>query len=310
MGSATETKNQENSLALLKQNVVDVVANKVEGFIRTGEIHLPSGYSPQNALKSAWLILQNTTTGKQDGNRPVLQTCSQNSIANALLDMIVQGLNPAKKQCYFIAYGNQLTCQRSYFGTMALAKQVDPEIDEIVAEVIYDGDVFAYSIVRGKKTVTTHEQSLDNVDGKRIKGAYCIIYYKDGRTATTIMTLEEIHQAWKQSRQNPFDDKGDVKSTSVHGKFGASMARKTVINNGCKSVINASNDSSLFLAAVNRADEIATDVEIAEEIEAHANQTMIDVEATEILLDAPAESLEPPAKPAIVQGDLIDEAGF
>jgi recombination protein RecT len=38
----------------------------------------------------------------------VLQACTRDSIANALLDMAVQGLNPAKKQGYFIAYGKQL----------------------------------------------------------------------------------------------------------------------------------------------------------------------------------------------------------
>ncbi len=72
-------------------------------------------------MKSAWLILQ---AAVDKDKKPVLEVCSKNSIANALLDMVVQGLNPAKKQCYFIAYGNGLACQRSYFGTMAVTKQV------------------------------------------------------------------------------------------------------------------------------------------------------------------------------------------
>jgi hypothetical protein len=43
-------------------------------------------------------------------------------------------------------------------------KQVDPRVDVIVAEVVYEGDTFKYQMVRGRKIVTEHEQSIDNVD--------------------------------------------------------------------------------------------------------------------------------------------------
>jgi len=108
--------NKDNQLALVKKDTVDIVAAKVREFQERGELDLPPNYSPENAMKSAWLILQNTF---DKNKKPVLHACTKDSIANSLLDMIVQGLNPAKKQCYFIAYGNQLVCQRSYFGTMA-----------------------------------------------------------------------------------------------------------------------------------------------------------------------------------------------
>src|SRR5690606_24667209 len=106
-------------LALVKKDTVDVVAEKVRQFQERGEIHFPTNYSPENALKSAWLVLQET---KDKNGKPVLQSCTKNSIANALLNMVVQGLTPAKQQGYFIAYGQQLVFQRSYFGTMAVTK--------------------------------------------------------------------------------------------------------------------------------------------------------------------------------------------
>ncbi len=148
-----------SELAIVKKDIVDVISKKVNEFISRGELHLPANYSPENAMKSAWLILQSTVDRDK---KPVLQSCTKDSIANSLLDMVVQGLNPAKKQGYFIAYGNQLVFQRSYFGTQAIAKQVDDTIQEIFAEVVYEGDVFKYKINRGKKEITEHEQTLEN----------------------------------------------------------------------------------------------------------------------------------------------------
>lgn len=44
-----------------------------------------------------------TLQSMTDKNRkPALTVCTKDSIANSLLDMVVQALNPVKKQCYFI----------------------------------------------------------------------------------------------------------------------------------------------------------------------------------------------------------------
>ena len=275
-----------NELALMKKDVVDVVENKVQEFITKGQLHLPAGYSPDNAMKSAWLILQSTVDREK---KPVLSVCTKDTIANALLDMVVQGLNPAKKQGYFIAYGKSLVFQRSYFGTMALAKMIDDNIADIVAEVVYDGDTFKYAMVRGKKEITLHEQALENVNGKKIKAAYCMIINADGEVIKTeIMTFEEIKQAWKQSQMNPFDDKGNVKDSSTHGKFTAEMAKKTVINRACKTILNSSSDSHLLRQSIVRSGEIQAEVEVAEEIETNANTTPIDIVEAEYE-DLPAD---------------------
>jgi len=277
-------------LALVKRSTVDVVTKKVMEFVEKGELQLPATYSPGNALKSAWLVLQETL---DKDKKPALQVCTTNSIANSLLDMVVQGLNPAKKQGYFIVYGNKLTFQRSYFGTMALAKQVDDTIDEIIAEVVYEGDVFKYKINRGKKEITEHEQSIENVSGKRIIAAYCLVTNKDGSIRKTeIMTFEEIKQAWKQSKMAPVDEKGNVKGGTVQDKFTAEMAKKTVINKACKPVINSSNDSYLFQKAVNRTSEVQTEEEVAEEIAENANKEVLDVEGEIVVTEEGQEPVD------------------
>ena len=257
-----------NNLALVKKDVVDVVGKKVQEFVSRGELHLPPNYSVENAMKSAWLILQNTF---DKDKKPVLQVCTKDSIANALLDMAVQGLNPAKKQGYFIAYGRQLVFQRSYFGTMAVTKRVAGARD-IFAEVVYKGDEFEYAIKNGNKYITKHVQRIENVDPNNIVAAYCTIIFDDDRQFTDIMTWAEIQKAWSKSKMNP-DKEG-----STHKEFAQEMARKTVINRACKRYLNSSDDGSLLMHHINRADEVAAEAEVEAEIEENANQELIDIE--------------------------------
>lgn len=260
---------RETPLELVKRTVVDVVRGKVEQFIQSGELYLPKDYSPGNAMKAAWLVMQET---KDKNGNPVLTACDRESVAAALLDMVVQGLNPIKKQCYFIAYGKHLACQRSYFGSMAVAKAVQPKIDDFAYAVVYENDVFEYGIDRGKKYVIKHEQKLENVNKTNIAAAYCIALTADGEPyKSEIMTIDEIIQAWKQSQMNPIDEKGNIKTGSTHGKFTADMAMKTVITKLCKGIINASSDNALLLDTIKKNQDLADRAAAEAEIEEEAN---------------------------------------
>ncbi|WP_144460067.1 recombinase RecT, partial [Bacillus pumilus] len=89
------------------------------------------------------------------------ESCSRESIANSLLDMVVQGLSPAKTQCYFIPYGKQLQLNRSYFGTQAVLKRLT-NVKDIWANVIFEGDVFDYEIDGGREKLIKHETKFEN----------------------------------------------------------------------------------------------------------------------------------------------------
>lgn len=302
--SATSAAPAKNELALIKSGVIDVVANKVREFQESKQLMLPANYSVENAMKSAWLILQATVDRDK---RPVLEVCSRDSIANALLDMAVQGLNPAKKQGYFIAYGGQLAFQRSYFGTMAVVKQVAGARD-IYAQVVYGGDEFEYVIERGRKRVVKHVQNIANVRGDNIVAAYCTIEFAEGREFTDIMTWEQIQKAWTKSKANPSTD------GSTHKTFPEEMTRKTIINRACKAWINSSSDDNLFLGHFNRADEEAAEEDLAEEVATYGNGEVIDVvseTATEAADDTqPAQATETAkaAQPAKEQAKTAKQA--
>lgn len=308
MGPNTAT--HQNPLALVKRDTVDIVAQKVREFQQSGELHLPANYSAENAMKSAWLTLQ-TTTDKD--KRLALQVCTRDSIANSLLDMVVQGLNPAKKQCYFLVYGNQLVCQRSYFGDMALVQQRVLPGSEIWYGVIYQGDQFEYAIERGRRVITKHIQALGNVAPDKIQAAYCVIEPGSGRPAhTEIMTIDQIKRSWQQSQT--YKDNGN----GVHQKFTDQMCLRTVIRRACKAVINASSDDYLLLERVNRSDEQMAEAEVEAEAAAHANGEVIDTEPVAVQSDPePTPEPEPlpaaPAPPAQrpqAQQTRIDGPGF
>lgn len=227
--------NQTGALAVGQlRTVIDARINKQQN----QGLDLPVNYSVSNALTQALLRLQSVKT---KGKTPVLQACTPNSIIQSLMDMVVQGLSPAKDQCYFIAYGNELQLQRSYFGTTAALLRLE-NITDVDAQAIYEGDQVNTSIDRhGHLVLDTENTHLDwtNQDNELI-GAYAIITTADGVDHLTIMTKKQIKVSWNQS-----------KTHDVQNKFGSEMAKRTVLNRAAKMFINTSDDSDLLTGAIN-----------------------------------------------------------
>lgn len=272
------------SLAITEKNLVDAAENNINKLMKNGRLDVPPNYSVSNALRTAYLVLTETVDANKN---PVLEVCTRESIVNSLLMMVTQGLNPAKKQGYFIAYGKTLTFQRSYFGAIHIAKQVDPRIEDVVGEVVYAKDTFEYEKKRGKTLVIRHVQKLENVNSNEIIAAYATILYYDGSEQSIVMTLQEVHQAWRQSKQAVFAGNGALNANTVHGKFTADMAKRTVINKACKFVINSSDDNNLMLANVNNADLAVAEAAAAAEIAENANTIQVDENGE--VIDIPVE---------------------
>lgn len=280
--------------------VTQVVTNRVEELVSQGRMDLPAGYSAHNAIMNAWLILQQSETKDK---RPVLEACTRSSIMQSLFDMVVQGLDPSRKQGYFIAYGDKLSFQKSYMGHKALAKRIDPRIYDIVAEVIWPEDEFRYEIDRGQKRIVQHVQSLDNIgNDKTPKGAYAQAIDHQGNVMTTlIMTWEQIKSAWSMSKMNPVNKDGSLKPDSTHAKFLEDMTKKTALSKLSRYIVGSSNDSDMLREAVER--------EGQEEDEARAEKEIAEANSEEITLSSDAfEEKEEPIAPAPEQ-DAPDDVG-
>ncbi|MCY7691771.1 recombinase RecT [Bacillus altitudinis] len=259
----------QNQLAHVQKDITDDVNNSLTRLQDDGLV-LPSNYNASNALKSAFFKLQDL---KDKDGRPALESCSRESIANSLLDMVVQGLSPAKTQCYFIPYGKQLQLNRSYFGTQAVLKRLT-NVKDIWANVIFEGDVFDYEIDGGREKLIKHETKFENRD-KPIIGAYAVVKTIDDMELLTVMTKKEIETSWSQA-----------KTQGVQNKFPQEMAKRTVINRAAKNFINTSDDSDLLVQAINNSTENEYDNErvdvtpadeVKKEISENANSEIIDV---------------------------------
>lgn len=296
-----------------EKNMTDIVLKRVQTMMKVGDLKLPQDYSPENALKSAYLILSES---KDKNNVPVLQSCTKASIGNALLNMVVDGLNPLKKQCYFIAYGKSLNYQRSYMGNYALAKRV-AGLERVFAEVIYEGDEVIYTIdsVKGQKSVTQHKQDFKSIDNNKITGAYAVLFFKDGTSHTEIMTMADIRTSWNQ---------GQTKGQSpAHKGFPGEMAKRTVINRALKLWINSSTDENLYSQDPDLKEtdddipmipDIGEDAEIIDFDETDNTQESTDEESGEVT-EKPKETKAPAQKPNTqkdkdVEPEPIDEDLF
>ena len=262
----SENTTTTKAVVIQEKSIADNVLNRVKAFEETGMINVPKDYSAPNALRAAWLILLETKTLDK---RPVLEACTKESIANALLKMVIQGLNPVKHQCAFIAYGNTLNMQREYAGTIAIAKR-DAGVKSVAANVVYEGDEFAWenNPETLDKKVTKHSQSLDSLEKANIKGAYAIVEYGDGKRKTEIMSWGQIQKAWQQ---------GPTKGQSpAHKNFPDQMAMKTVINRALKIDVNSSDDGAL-LEDVPQGDDVKMAF-VKQEVTDNANKTPMGID--------------------------------
>ena len=216
----------------LEQNIIV----RIQQLEASSGLTVPKGYSAANNIRLAWLHLQEAVNRD---NKPILEVCTQTSIAIAIMKMCIQGLSVSKKQVDFIPYGNKLTCQLEYHGTIALARRFGGVIGVPIGNVIYEGDNFKYRINpdTGKKEILCHEQDFLNIDNNKIIGAHATLQLEDGSSHIEIMNIAQIKQSWMQ---------GPTKGQSpAHKNFPDQMCIKTVIARGCKLFITTSDDGGL-----------------------------------------------------------------
>ena len=285
-----------------EKNISDAVLGRVKEMQGTGDIAFPKNYNYSNALKSAQLILAETV----DRNKaPVLQSCSKESVCNALLDMVIQGLSPAKKQCYFVPYGGKLQLMKSYLGNIAATKRLKG-VKDVFANVIWKGDIFKYKLdlETGLIKIEVHEQKFENIGGE-ILGAYAVVVRENEENYVEVMNMKQIRNAWNQ---------GAAKGNSqAHKNFGEEMAKKTVINRACKRFVNTSDDSDILIETINRTSEYkdedvieTTKEEVREEIKENANTVELNLEEDTVIEKEETEIVEA----EIVNEEIEEEPGF
>lgn len=274
---STENKQQ---VAVQQKNITEQVLAKIETFKQAGELRLPADYSPENALKAAYLTLQEV---KNKDGRLALEVCKPATVANALLKMVVWGLSPLKKQCDFIVRGDTLCCDPEYTGNIALAMRYGG-LKHHKGNAIFAGDDFKFEVgIDGRRKLIHHKQDLASIGGDVI-GAYVTYELEDGTQDMEIMNISQIRNSWMQ---------GAAKGGSMaHKNFTDQMAIKTVYNRMTKLLIRASNDAPLM------SNNDSDDNEQKPDVMSEAKQEAINkANAEEISFEDIPEAPQPAAEP-------------
>ncbi len=259
----------------VKKDISSQVLAKIDAFQTSGELTLPKGYNAENALKSAYIILS-------DPKNNILAKCDKSSVAEALLKMVVYGVSPIKKQCYFIPYGEKLECSISYAGNIAIAKRYG-NLKSIKGNAIFEGDTFEFEVdqTTGRRKIIKHFQTLESVGSNKIKGAYAVYELNNGSVDVEVMSINQIQTSWNQG--------GSKGNSPAHKNFADQMAIKTVLNRACKLLISSSDDAVLYDPLEDDKAIDITDANVQNEIKNKANKESIDFSKEENAIEVEAE---------------------
>ena len=200
-----------------------------QNFIKQNNIIVSKNYNVPNAMIS---LFNNVLSTKDKNGKMALETCTQMSIQNAIAECIHKELTPSKNQTYFIAYGNELKSQDSYFGNSKRARDVAGV--DIHSKVVREGDKIDADMRANGTMIIRHKPNLLCLD-KPIIMAYAVASNTDtGEVVDSdIMSITEIRKSWAKSKNGG----------SVSKEFPHEMARRTVTNRLAKHIINTSDDS-------------------------------------------------------------------
>ncbi|KZT80912.1 Recombinational DNA repair protein RecT [Lactiplantibacillus plantarum] len=273
----------------MSNELVTMVNNNIEDMKNNEGLSLPPDYSVGNALNSAYLILSDTSKGQ-----PLLDKCDQGSVIKALMNMAIQGLSPAKNQCYFIPYGNQLVMQRSYFGSISVVKRLS-NVKDIQAQVVHKDDTFKIGAENGVLVVKEFDPSFENLD-KPIIGAFAWIEDINGNRTYTVMTKKDIDTSWSHA-----------KTKKVQNEFPEEMAKRTVINRAAKFYINSSSDNDLFVKAVNETTSNEYENDDRKDVTPTKRSLVADVAENKAEKVEYAEPAKEPVKTAVKEASSNDQ---
>ena len=230
---------QNNNGAVANVKPADIVINQFGDLIAKGQLEFPKNYNYVSAVKYAALVISQTKS---------LCDCTKSSVAQALSDMALQGLDISKKHGYFIKFANELKFFRSYLGDVAAIMQ-SGFVKDIKALVVYEGDTFETGIVNDEEIVLAHQTSFANKDNPII-GAYAVAILPEGAKIYCIMTKKEIDKSWAKSTNT---------NNTTQRDFPQEMAKRTVIRRLVKMLFTFLNPNTNFadslVGAFNRTTE-------------------------------------------------------
>jgi recombination protein RecT len=223
--------------AISEKNLGDIIISKFDEMVKNNNMVIPQNYNVANEIKSAYYDLY---------QKGYLTSCTKASIGNALIELAVQGLSVANHQAYLIAYGGNVSLQRSYFGDIALLKRAGI-IKDSIANVVREGDEFEVDYDNNNRLVVkSHHTNFANFDNAII-GAYAKFITWDNREVYEVMTRKQIQANFDQSKD---------RTRNFQTKFESEACKRTCIRRLAKWLVNTistmSDEQREILSQYNR----------------------------------------------------------
>ena len=254
--------------------VITQAIGELDNMIQAKMFDIPENYSYRNSIQQARFLLNKPVESGKNQGKTIMEICTPQSILQSVIEMAQKGLNPDKKQCYFIPYGNTCQLSVSYQGNIALAKRSGQDIEDVLAYPIYKDDKFEieFNSQKGVLQVKNYKPDVTKWDKENLIGAFAVVIDAKGEVKyTEYMTMAQIRSAWNM---------GFARGASpAHKNFPDQMALKTVKNRAVKSYINSSDDSELFRDEKSMA---YTDSEFKKELSQNANILELDTTYEEV----------------------------
>jgi len=154
-------------------------------------------------------------------NDKALQQCDPMSLVESITKAALMGLavNDGTEEAHLIAYGKKAKLVIGYQGMMRLARE-NPEVEDVWAETVYEGDDFSCSA--GLHPDLSHTRRFKSLKPEFF---YAIAQFKSGRTRFHVMSKAEVDEIKR---------KAAASNSPAWRDWYDRMGEKTVIRKLCR----------------------------------------------------------------------------
>lgn len=207
---------------------IDEVRGSLEKMAPQFKVALPSHIPVERFMRVAQTAV---------GSNPGLLKADRNSLFSACMQSAQQGLLPDGKESALVMFGDKVTFMPMIGGILKKIRN-SGELATIVAEIVYEKDIFEYWIDSDGQHMN-HRPSMFGDRGKAI-GTYAMAKTKDGAIYIEVMTTEQVMAVKKVSRSGS--------SGPWAGEFQWEMWKKTVLRRLAKR-LPSSTDLDMTISA-------------------------------------------------------------
>ena len=154
--------------------------------------------SKVNLMAETDKFLQILTTVESATKKPMVESCTAESIRTAYRDFVKSKLSLIDGQCFLFRFANSLTFLQGSKGKAQQAKASVDELDRISSIVVYKGEEISSHIENGveifdhKRDFSKRSNELEN-----IAGVYTYAYFKDGTIKESkYKSIDDLIRDW------------------------------------------------------------------------------------------------------------------